>query len=294
MNNLFFNLYRIFVPKPIRTKLLKKRLQIQIPAYLESLPKNELDSDKREVLDFLKSNEVSTFPYDFVKNYSPSAISVYDDKINHLKYVIQDGKKLYFKKRWSESRIKRSYCQLLMEQDDKSPHRYLNKDFNVNSSDVVADFGAAEGNFALSIVDKVKHLYLFEADKEWIKALHETFKPWKDKVTIVQTYVSNFDDDDHCKGDSFFENKEITFLKIDVDGAETVLLEGIKNILKRPKPIKIALCTYHQNDDEKNFREKLKQFDFEIKATNGFMIFYYDKKMRAPYIRRGLLRAWKK
>jgi len=293
MNNFIFNIYRIIVPKPIRTKLLKKRLRIQITEYLESLPENELDSERQSVLDYVKNNEVTTFPYDFTKNYSPSSVKVYTDKEKRLKYVIQDGHKLYFKKRWSESRIKRSYSQLLMEQDEKSPHRYLNDDFYVNDSDIVADFGTAEGNFALSIVEKVKHLYLFERDKQWIEALNETFKPWRHKVTIVQKYVSNLDDDKHCKGDSFFENKEITFLKIDVDGAETVLLEGIKNILKRQIPIKVALCTYHQNDDEKNFSAFLKQFDFNITTSDGFMIFYYDKKMQSPFIRRGLIRAWK-
>jgi Ribosomal RNA adenine dimethylase len=293
MNNFIYNLYRLFVPKPIRTKLLKKRLGIQIMNYLKSLPSNELDSEKKAVLDYVEKNGVSIFPYEFTKKYSPASIKVYSDVDNKMKYVIQNDKRIYFKKKWSVSRIKRSYNQLLMEQDDDSPHKYLSEDFNISESDIVADFGAAEGNFSLSIVDKVKHLYLFETDKEWIKALKETFKPWKHKVTIVRKFVSNFDNEKHCKGDSYFKNKQVSFLKIDVDGAEEELLAGIETILENSKPIKLALCTYHKNDDEVKFTKKLKQFGFNIKTSKGFMIFYYDKKIKSPFIRRGLIRAWK-
>ena len=39
---------------------------------------------------------------------------------------------------------------------------YLTKKFNVNKNTVVADIGCAEANFSLDIVDKVKHIYLYD------------------------------------------------------------------------------------------------------------------------------------
>jgi len=35
----------------------------------------------------------------------------------------------------------------------------------------------------------------------------------------------------------------------------------------------------------------LKDYGFRITPSKGYMIHYYDKKMKAPYLRRGLIRA---
>ena len=85
-------------------------------------------------------------------------------------------------------------------------------DFNLNDSDVLADFGAAEGNFTLAVIDRIKKAYLFEYDPEWIEALRLTFKPWQDKVEIVPKFVSDKNDNKHCSGDVFFKDKSISFL----------------------------------------------------------------------------------
>ena len=55
--------------------------------------------------------------------------------------------------------------------------------------EIVVDIGAADGNFGLSIIEKVSKLYLFEPQKSWHKALQATFKPWEDKVEIVSKMV---------------------------------------------------------------------------------------------------------
>jgi len=53
------------------------------------------------------------------------------------------------------------------------------------------------------------------------------------------------------------------------------------------------LCTYHKNEDEKDFTKLLNDYGFSITTSRGYMINYYDKKMKAPYLRRGLIRAIK-
>lgn len=85
---------------------------------------------------------------------------------------------------------------------------------------------------SLEIVDKAKHVYLFEAEESWIGDLEKTFAPWKEKVTIVRKYVSDIDDDNNVRLDSFF-NKSIlkpTFIKIDVEGAEMNVLNGCASL----------------------------------------------------------------
>lgn len=285
-------LYRILVPKPIRTYLLLSSLKKKIPLCLSREPYIN-EPEVQQVAEYVMEHGVKIFPYHFTDNYSLQDIEVFTDDKTGLKYVLMDGKRLYFKRRWTESRIRKSFHDLTLEQDVDSPHRYLNTAFNLSAEDVVADFGAAEGNFALAAVEKVSKIYLFECDPEWIEALEHTFAPWKEKVEIIPKFVSDRNDERHCSGDVFFQDKELSFLKIDVDGGERPLLKGFEHLLKQRKGMKVALCTYHQQEDEAEFTKWLEQAGFQVSPSQGYMIFYYDKKIRPPYIRRALVRGVK-
>jgi hypothetical protein len=294
MNRYLFPIYRILVPKPIRTVLLKKSLHKKIFQHFLSSPANELNVEQREVLQFLENNEIRIFPYRFHTDYSPGKIEVLYDSEKGMRYVLQDGKRLYFKRRWHEKKIKNAFCDLMREQDLNSPHRYLTDSFSIGQNDVLADIGAAEGNFSLAVIEKIRKVYIFEYDQEWIEALMATFAPWAEKVEIINKFVSDKNDKSNIRFDTFFESrKDINFLKIDVDGAESVVLNSCDKVFKTPQSFKIALCTYHKNDDEKNFTSLLKNYGFTVTPSKGYMINYYDKKLKAPYLRRGLVRAIK-
>jgi len=292
MNKYLFPIYRILVPKPVRTCILKKSLRRNIIALLSSLSPEQINDEQKEVLKYLKLNPVSIFPYSFHYNYSPEKTEVlYDDK-RKMSYVMQEGKRLYFKKRWGVKRIRRAYSDLSREQDICSPHRYLTDSFTIGSDDVLADIGAAEGNFSLSVIDKVKKIYLFEYDREWDEALRATFAPWPEKVEIINKYAADFNDDSHISLDDFYEQKgDLTFLKIDVDGAESIVLKSCERIFGSSAALKVALCTYHKQHDEETFTALLKKHGFSVSPSKGYMINYYDKKLQSPYLRRGLLRA---
>jgi hypothetical protein len=292
MNKFLFTIYRVFVPKPIRTIILKKTLREKILKHFSLLSENEVNEEQREILKYLENNPVRIFPYPFQDNYSADKIEVIWDPVTGMRYVMQDGKRLYFKKRWSEKRIKRAYSDLLREQDINSPHRYLTESFTVGKDDVIADIGAAEGNFSLSVIENTAKVYLFEYDPEWTQALKATFAPWAEKVEIINKYVSDSDDESHIRLDTFYKTKkDITFLKIDVDGAESIVLNSCNQVFQSGNPFKVALCTYHKNNDENEFTILLKDHGFSITPSKGYMIHYYDKKMKAPYLRRGLIRA---
>jgi len=291
--SLLFQLYRVLVPKPIRTKILLASLAKKIPAFHADSPGFATDTERQEVIDYINRRGVQIFPYDFTDKYSYSTIEVLEDASCGLKYVVMDNKRLYFKRRWSTQRIRKSFHDLSLEQDPESPHRYLSEEFTVSSSDVMADFGAAEGNFSLSVIEKIKKVYLFESDPEWIEALEMTFLPWREKVEIVPRFVSDINDEKHCSGDVFFAEKELTFMKIDVDGGERKLLSGFADTINKASRMKIALCTYHQHEDETAFSSMLLGQGYAVTPSKGYMIFYYDKKLKAPYLRRSLIRATK-
>jgi len=293
MNNLTSQIYRILVPKFIRKKILAKKLRAAIQHYYTNQP-DPVSEEIQSVLNYLKYNKIAVFPYEFQNQYREEDVAVFDDVKKGLRYVLLNGKRLYFKKRWSKRRIRHSFNELTREQDLQSPHRYLTDQFTIEEGEILVDIGVAEGNFALDAVEKASRLILFETDTEWIDALNATFEPWKDKVLIVNKFVSDITNANSTTIDDFFpEGEKITFLKVDVDGAESRLLKGCKRILKEQKPLKMAICTYHKQDDEKEFKTLLTQNGFRTTHSDGYMLFYFDKKMKAPYLRRGLLRAVK-
>lgn len=294
MNIVQSKLFRIFVPKFIRKKILARVLRTAVLNYYAGLSE-PLSEDIEKVLDYLRKKTIAIFPYDFQDQYIKDSIEVFDDKGKGLRYVLLDGKRLYFKRGWSKNKIRKVFNELMKEQDPQCPHCYVNEAFKVENDDVLVDIGAAEGNFALSNVEKASRIILFESNKGWIEALNATFGPWKNKVTIVNKFVDDVSGAESTTLDDFIPAEEnVSFLKIDVEGAESRVLDGCKRILKQQKPLKLAVCTYHKPGDEKEIKEFLTQKGFETSHTDGYMLFYTDKKIKAPYLRRGLIRAIKK
>jgi len=233
------------------------------------------------------------FPYSFVFDYDFSSIEVYRDDQLELYYVLHNGRKLYYSKDYqSELAIRKRYCNILIEQDEKSPHCYLWGDFNVEENDIVMDIGSAEGNFSLDIVERASKLYIVEPDIKWIEALNATFRPWKDKVHIVNKFVSDIDNDKYATLSSILENDTPSFIKMDVEGAEVLILESSMSILNKVDSLKLAICTYHKNDDAKILEKILLDQRYDCSFSTGYMLFIYDR-LKPPYFRTGLLKAKK-
>ena len=189
------------------------------------------------------------FPYSFVFDYDLDSIKVLSDKDKGLFYVIHNDKKLYFKRDFQENQVKVAYYCSLIEQDTNSPHKYLNDNFKINFNDTVVDIGAAEATFSLEVIESINKLYVFESDEGWIEALEATFEPWKEKVSVINKYVSNIDDDYNTILDSIIGKTKVNFIKIDVEGAEYKIIQGAKKTLKNNNSLRIAICTYHREND---------------------------------------------
>jgi hypothetical protein len=293
-------LYKILFPHKFRlTFYLFRRsikrffLKKQVIKYLDSI--DNINDEQIKVLEYLKINPISIFPYDYTNLYNPIDVKVFLDVSNGLSFVLHNERKLYFKKSMKIDEICDYYNSLLIEQDSLSPHCYLCEGFDVDQDSTVVDIGCAEGIFSLSVIDKVSKLYLFETNSEWLEALEETFKPWKNKVVIINRFVGDKITDHEVSLDSFFEDAGTpNFLKIDVDGAEQMVLDGAINILSSNNPIKIALCTYHNQDDAYYFDKLLNQYNFSNTFSSGYMLFLNDTNaLKAPFLRRGLIRAKK-
>ena len=293
-------LYRKFVPQKTRKKIEAFLFDVNVPRlrrriirHLSRIPKKKISAEELEVLDYLKKNPVTVFPYVFTSRYKEEEISVQLDPETGLHYAIYKGKRLFFKRSWTEQRIRTAVRNLLIEQDEDSPHRYLTEDFTIDEQSTLADIGVAEGNFSLENIDRAGKVLIFESNPEWIEALHATFAPWKEKIQIINKWVADVNDEKFITLDEVQRKYgNIDFVKIDVDGFEGRVLNGSSQLLTENKNLRIALCTYHQQDDHELYTTFLRQKGFQVSHSKGYMIFHWGKQKR-PYIRRGLIRAKK-
>lgn len=285
-----------FLEKLTSKKTRLRRLKKRVIEYFSNLPQGSVPEDQRKVVDFLKDHDISVFPYSFPTEYQADDIELFKDEQLNLNYMMWEGKKLYYKNGNRPKKARQYFNSLRLEQDIRSPHRYLTNDFDVTANDVVVDVGAAEGNFSLSIIEKAGYVFLFETDIRWIKALEATFAPWKDKVKIIQKYVSDKTDGQCIALDDFFGDKQtIHFIKADVEGAEGQIIQGATNVINRHKNLRVAVCTYHRQEDADVLEGQLKKLGFNTSFADGYMLYYYGKTnvVKEPYLRKAVLRAVK-
>lgn len=268
-----------------------------LPQILNYYNGKSVTDEQQEVLTYLRQNGFNLFPYARLHTKKAGDVEVFFDKEVALSYVLLDGKRLYYPCDTPRAVIQRGYYdEQLVSQHPESPHRYLTSDFNVQPDDVVVDCGAADGNFSLDVVDKVKKVYLFEPTERWQKPLAATFAPWKDKVVIVRKFLSDETNDVSVSLDYYFagSSEPPTMIKMDIEGFEGRALKSGERLLRSPKGIrKVAVCTYHRQDDEHNLGTFLRACGFQTAPSKGYMLFVYDNDVKPPYLRRGILRATK-
>lgn len=273
------------------TRRRRWRKKKEIVHYFRNFGNITQDSEILEVINYLQHNPFSVFPYDFTKQYIADNIEIFTDTKDDTMYILHENKKMYFPKGWEEEEIQNYYNRLLIEQDVNSPHRYESDAVHVDNGDIVADIGAAEGIFALSNIEKARKVYLFECDSGWIEALEKTFELWKEKIVIVNKFVSDHTKGDYMTLDDYLNGNEINFIKADIEGDETRLLQGAKKTFANAKKLQMVLCAYHKENDAKMLQKELAAQKFKTEFSKRYMLFIYDAELREPYLRRGIIRA---
>lgn len=242
----------------------------------EKLLKRGVRSDNGElieVLEYIADKPARMYCYPFYDEYIHKDAPVFYDEDKRLFYVMHSSKKMYFSRKFdTEQKARCYYNAIAMEQDERSPHCYWN-DEGVRKSinGVVVDVGAAEGIFALDAIDSAEHIYMFEVEEDWIEALQCTFEPYVDKVTIIRKFVSDYDDEEHCRLDTVFKNCKMNCIKMDIEGVEMQALKGAENILKEQEPV-LAVCVYHHQDDNQIISEWLQKQGFSVSNSKGYVL----------------------
>lgn len=253
------------------------------------------DSQKQQVIRYLKHHGARMFCYSFAEKYIHNKLPIFFDNKEKLNYVVHEGKRMYMSpKLQGEETIRQYYNSLCMEQDIKSPHLYQSEKVKIEDGDVVLDVGAAEGFFSLSIIDKASYVYMIEADEAWRKALEATFRPYGDKVRIIEKFAADVDGENKITIDSIIKNERLDFIKMDIEGGERSALKGAVNTLIA-HDVKCSICTYHNDNDFDEIQHFFENMEYQTETSDGYILCtgMWEKDNRNLDFRRGIIRGWK-
>lgn len=250
------------------------------------------DKEIREVMDFIQRHPEIELPigmrppYEWVDEYRPQNVPVGSDEKAGLPYVTFYGHHIFFPRGSSVESVQSAVSIGLMEQDSRSPHRYVGDGFNVDEGDIGVFIGASNGLFCASLIDRLSKAYLFEPDPTWHESLRCTFAPWGDKTEILPLAAGSETTSSQIRLDDFFKNRSSpNYIQADVEGAEFEVLKGAQRILRDSSKLRLSLCTYHNTPDFSRFENLLRGMGYEISHSPG----YYFLGVKRPYFRRGIL-----
>lgn len=155
--------------------------------------------------------------------------------------------------------------QKVCESDQYFPHQII----NLSEHERFVDIGAFDGDTLKEFVDrthgKFDQIFAFELDAVNFSALKKQVQLIKEQKKIKifnvgiwdtacdinysveesQSSVGNGGAEGHVVTlDDTLGNEKITFIKMDIEGAELKALNGTQNIIKSQKP-NLAICIYH-------------------------------------------------
>lgn len=298
--NTFLKLWQIIAPKRIlvliRLLLEPKHYKVRRKSVLNYYKRKNLKNEPKEIQEgvrFLKWHKFTPLPFRWTLKYENLVPEVFMDNTHQRLYVIHQEKKLYYPRHFSKTQAIWATRSILKEQDPQSPHLYLTPNFQVEEGSIVVDAGVAEGNFALSVVEKAKKLYLIECDPEWIDTLKLTFAPWKEKVVFVDKFLAGSNSDSSITIDSLvpIADGEKYFIKMDIEGYEVEALSGARKLITSGNPVKMNVCTYHNPDDLTKIESILKEYGFTWQVSDGYILYFHEGE--EPSFRRNLVRATK-
>lgn len=249
------------------------------------------DEDIMGICGYLQDHELDMFNGQIRNAYRGDMFKIQRDERNGLLYSYWGAKRIYLSPAIKNELIAKEYlCSLCREQDGDSPHCYGMDSLDLSFQDVVIDGGAAEGFFALQIIDKVRKVYLVEGDEQWIEALECTFEPYRHKVEIVPKWLGSKADERMTTLDRIGQPDETTVVKLDIEGAEQDALDGGERLFSSGGPMTAIVCTYHNTEDADKFNEYFKGKGFSTSFSKGYM-FVDGLETIKPELRKGVLRA---
>ena len=158
----------------------------------------------------------------------------------------------------------------------KKDDEYFDREIiNLSQNEVFIDGGAYNGDTLLSFTKKTKNIfksaYCFEPNYQLMKKIPIALPENESRITLLNKGLwdsdgfASFDINPGGKqgsskishqGKAIIEtttidnciSEEVTFIKLDIEGAELAALRGAKRTILKNKP-KLAICVYHKAED---------------------------------------------
>ncbi|MHC1749825.1 MAG: FkbM family methyltransferase [Cellulosilyticaceae bacterium] len=177
------------------------------------------------------------------------------------------------------NRIAPQLSQFSYEELCVKPQYFSNDIINLNDNEIMVNCGAYDGDTLEKFLDvtnkQFDKAYCFELDEDnyynlcnriaqYDKNLRSklecfNYGVWNENKTISYGKMSSADsfsifnrretiEAKVIKLDDILKDKNITFIKMDIEGAEMMALKGGAHIIKTQKP-KVAICVYHRIED---------------------------------------------
>ena len=240
------------------------------------------------------------FPYAQIRPGTP--VTAACDDATGLPFVRHHGRQLFFPKEWSLQKTASAYRQYI-EVDNflgegyarKAPHQYQADGFRVQAGDVVVDAGAAEGLFALDVMNLARRVYLIEPSSPWQAPLQATFAPFGEKAVCIFQAAAATEAAGRMRIATLLERDPAPgwFIKMDIEGDELAVLEDLVPRLPAKVTFRFACCVYHRQPDAERVQALFARHGFQTEFSDGYMLYLYDPDLQYPYFRRGVLRAFR-
>lgn len=179
----------------------------------------------------------------------------------------------------SDDLSKKRLHQIVANRESNNPYwgeifdgsAYFNTIFDFNKTEVFVDAGAFTGDtidlFLQHVNYEYEKIYAYEPDEINFELLCNKYKQvknivckksglWSKKTTLRFEAKNNEGSKISNEGTEIInvsaiddlKNDKISFIKMDIEGAELNALVGAKETIKKYKP-KLAICIYHKYDD---------------------------------------------
>lgn len=256
--------------------------------------RNSEEAEIQSVLRFLETEELDVMNGAFRKEYETIPVPIELDEEKGLFYTYWHGKKMYLASKFPTKRAAENYVRgLMLEQDKESPHYYGNFPYGSEKKGVVVDVGAAEGFWALDALEYASKVVILEGEPEWLEALRYTFGPYQDKVKIIPEFLV---EKGGKEGVTMLQLCEeigtVACMKMDIEGAESEILQSESELLQSNAIESFLVCTYHKSGDARKIKELLENVGYKTEFSQGYMFFPYGREIEAQ-LRKGLIRAEK-
>lgn len=224
---------------------------------------------------------------------------IVENKDGLIKYNINDFEFYTLSGLFKELELEYIYNEVFLTADI-NPHAYETDFLKISPGDTVIDAGSCEGFFIkYSLAKNVDKIYVFEPYKGFITGIEKTYRDSikTGRIVVVEKALSNetgtaninFEKNFICEttlesngkdtvttvtiDDYFYKNDiKVDYIKMDIEGAEMIVIEGAVNTLKKYKP-KLSIAVYHGYENAIKIKRYLENLNvnYEIKYGGCYM-----------------------